>query len=108
MMVLNNPKNSIIENLEKAIEVQKDTENMHKEILEGKSNSQIHIKGEEEELRKSNLNKSHSSIKSSKNYQQITICRFLSYKQFIFAMISGASAYFIGSFVEPILALQLK
>jgi len=41
-------------------------------------------------------------------FSKVPILKLLTYKQFVFAMVSGTFGYFIGSFVEPILALRLK
>jgi hypothetical protein len=41
-------------------------------------------------------------------FSKIPVMELLKYKQFVFAMMSGAIAYFMASFVEPIMALQLK
>lgn len=41
-------------------------------------------------------------------FARTPILSLLSYKQFVLAMMSGSFGYFLGSFVEPILALRLK
>lgn len=120
-----------IKHLERAIEVQKDTEQIRKEILSKRENSKFYMDDEEDEAHhdkaaheinvesfsKSLHSKSGEVLKSEDSkdsksketvFAQIPICKLLKYKQFVFAMMSGSLGYFIGSFVEPILALRLK
>jgi MFS family permease len=117
--------------LEKVIEVQKNTEEIRKEINSKRGNSFDHHLGEEIDvdvdksifkLSKSNISQGQSSEKLSKENKskcsnggdnkfklaKIPILKLLNYKQFVFAMMSGSLGYFIGSFVEPILALRMK
>lgn len=125
-------RKSIINSLETAIEIQKDTEKMRNEILNNKNKSmseKFELAGEGEDNEdglSSNKNpeenqedlgqneKESSKSLDSKNsktiivFAKIPILQLLKYKQFVFAMMSGSLGYFIGSFVEPILALQLK
>lgn len=114
-----------IKHLEKAIEVQKDTEQIRKELM-SKQESNEFVMGDEGEGQMVNIasfsesfksesehSKSNGSVNSKKSketvvFTKIPICKLLGYKQFVFAMMSGSLGYFIGSFVEPILALRLK
>lgn len=130
---------SSINHLEKAIEVQKDTEQMRKEILSKRDNSEFILNEEDDQenepfkvgeidisndslvsdksisaygsakgLVKSADSKDSKKTKETVVFAKIPILTLLTYKQFVFAMMSGSLGYFIGSFVEPILALRLK
>ena len=120
-----------IKHLEKAIEVQKDTEQIRREILENHQDSgELLIDNEDAALvdaenisnvshsispksnrsgdKEANKSKSSNNSKETVVFAKVPILTLLTYKQFVFAMMSGSLGYFIGSFVEPILALRLK
>lgn len=115
-------RKSIINNLEEAIKLRKETENMHNDLMnKSESNSDelqpfdkdnIDPYLDSRDIKVNKFNSSSESIKSSKSIkvedQGIPICKLLAHRQFVFAMMSGSLGYFIGSFAEPILALQLK